>query len=296
MQPTLYTGDLAILRKQDTYAVGDVVAFQVEGGVVIHRIVGGNAREGYVMKGDNRAEKDLWRPKPSNIGGRMVIHIPKVGLLIAVARNKQNLPIVVGLFAFVAVLVGGLKRRPAKRAAPVRFALRPPSRPSLAWSVAALCLAGLFWPVSGAAAPFPLDPGSLAVFKLRSPGVARIGADVNVVPEALEKRSKGDHVTVFIDLPAGFPAARIDASRLILCAGAGPCTAGVPAQKPQVVAAERTLKAIFDRGEVLELLDAVPTPSVVRLTVTGLVRRPAATFSSSDTVKLLGAPATLPSS
>lgn len=277
MQPTLYTGDLAILRKQDTYAVGDVVAFQVEGGVVIHRIVGGNAREGYVMKGDNRAEKDLWRPKPSNIGGRMVIHIPKVGLLIAVARNKQNLPIVVGLFAFVAVLVGGLKRRPAKRAAPVRFALRPPSRPSLAWSVAALCLAGLFWPVSGAAAPFPLDPGSLAVFKLRSPGVARIGA-------------------VFIDLPAGFPAARIDASRLILCAGAGPCTAGVPAQKPQVVAAERTLKAIFDRGEVLELLDAVPTPSVVRLTVTGLVRRPAATFSSSDTVKLLGAPATLPSS
>lgn len=277
MQPTLYTGDLAILRKQDTYAVGDVVAFRVEGGVVIHRIVGGNAREGYVMKGDNRAEKDLWRPKPSNIGGRMVIHIPKVGLLIAVARNKQNLPIVVGLFAFVAVLVGGLKRRPAKRAAPVRFALRPPSRPSLAWSVAALCLAGLFWPVSGAAAPFPLDPGSLAVFKLRSPGVARIGA-------------------VFIDLPAGFPAARIDASRLILCAGAGPCTAGVPAQKPQVVAAERTLKAIFDRGEVLELLDAVPTPSVVRLTVTGLVRRPAATFSSSDTVKLLGAPATLPSS
>ena len=60
MEPTFYTGDLAMVRQQDSYAVGDIVAFEVEssegyrvadGGIVIHRIISGSAPEGFVMQG-----------------------------------------------------------------------------------------------------------------------------------------------------------------------------------------------------------------------------------------------------
>lgn len=112
MQPTLHTGDLAVLRKQETYAKGDVIAFQVQGGVVIHRIVGGNAKGGYVPRGDNRKTEDLWRPKPANIGGRMWFSVPKVGLAIAFVRQKQYLPVFAAFVGAFLVLAGGGKPKP----------------------------------------------------------------------------------------------------------------------------------------------------------------------------------------
>ena len=46
MEPTLYTGDLVVVHQRDEYSVGDMVAFEIEGGSqVIHRIVGGSAAE-----------------------------------------------------------------------------------------------------------------------------------------------------------------------------------------------------------------------------------------------------------
>ena len=55
MEPTFYTGDLLVLREQDDYQVGDVVAYYANGGRIIHRIVGGNAKDGFVMQGDNNS-------------------------------------------------------------------------------------------------------------------------------------------------------------------------------------------------------------------------------------------------
>ena len=45
MEPRFPTGDLAILRPADSYAVGDVVAYWSESldTIVMHRIVGGDA-------------------------------------------------------------------------------------------------------------------------------------------------------------------------------------------------------------------------------------------------------------
>ncbi len=77
MEPTLYTGDLVVVRRASDYEVGDVIAFRVpEGGVVIHRIVGGNAAEGFVPQGDNRNEIDDWRPTPDEILGRQWFAVP----------------------------------------------------------------------------------------------------------------------------------------------------------------------------------------------------------------------------
>src|SRR4051795_7956672 len=54
MQPRFHTGDLALVRTQDSYAVGDVIAYRSPtlGEVVLHRIHSGDA-QGFRTKGDN---------------------------------------------------------------------------------------------------------------------------------------------------------------------------------------------------------------------------------------------------
>lgn len=87
MEPTLRSADLVVVRKQESYTTGDVVAFRVEEGIVIHRIVGGSAEEGFVTQGDNKAARDVWRPKPEHILGSMWLQLPGGGRVIAYLRR-----------------------------------------------------------------------------------------------------------------------------------------------------------------------------------------------------------------
>src|SRR5687768_2881473 len=70
MEPTLEHDDLVLVRKASDYRRGDVVAFRIRAGepaagtMVIHRIVGGSADDGFVTRGDNTDESDVWRPRP----------------------------------------------------------------------------------------------------------------------------------------------------------------------------------------------------------------------------------------
>lgn len=76
MEPTLHSGDLVILRAQDTYELGDIVTFAVPegepgaGALVIHRLT---ASEGgaWVPRGDNRDREDEWRPTDDDIRGEL---------------------------------------------------------------------------------------------------------------------------------------------------------------------------------------------------------------------------------
>lgn len=82
MAPSLAPGSLVIAFRQDEYRLGDVVAYLVPSGnpasglLVIHRIVGGSAQDGYVMQGDNAAGSDIWRPMPADIVGRSRVVVP----------------------------------------------------------------------------------------------------------------------------------------------------------------------------------------------------------------------------
>lgn len=106
MEPRMHTGDVVLVHRQDAYAAGDVVAYRIPRGqagagrVVIHRIVGGNARDGYVMRGDNRDSDDIWRPRPADVVGKQKARAPAVGL---VARTILT-PVGLGLLAALAVL------------------------------------------------------------------------------------------------------------------------------------------------------------------------------------------------
>jgi signal peptidase len=104
MEPTYYTGDLVVTRAAAP-KVGDIIVYQpadVGGARVIHRIVGGNATEGWVMKGDNNSWLDPWQPKGSEVLGTARLHLPHVG---AVAHFLVSPVLWVGLILIAGALL-----------------------------------------------------------------------------------------------------------------------------------------------------------------------------------------------
>lgn len=77
MEPTLYTGDLMVMRRQDAYEVGQIVAFEsdMNGAVVVHRIVD-IVGDRHLLKGDNNAFLDRFTPTVDEIIGAEVLTIP----------------------------------------------------------------------------------------------------------------------------------------------------------------------------------------------------------------------------
>jgi signal peptidase I len=107
MEPTLTSGDLAIVHKQGSYSPGDIVAFRAEGAIVIHRIIRGSAEEGYVVQGDNKEVPDLWRPTGEDILGRMWLRIPAGGHVLMFLRQPLVLGSLAGGLGMLTVLGGG---------------------------------------------------------------------------------------------------------------------------------------------------------------------------------------------
>ncbi|HHX65875.1 MAG TPA: hypothetical protein GX702_13415 [Chloroflexi bacterium] len=135
MRPTLEDGDLVVVRRQPTYAVGDVVAFRTDQGNVIHRIVGGSPEEGYLLQGDNRDYADEWRPRVEDVLGRRWLHLPSGGRALPSLRQPY----------FMAALTGGLALivldKPAQKTR--RKAGRMVRRPNVDRSMALLSMEGL---------------------------------------------------------------------------------------------------------------------------------------------------------
>lgn len=107
MTPTMHDGDVAFTRTQDSYAVGDVVAYHVPddapgGGIdVIHRIVGGDEATGYEMRGDHNDLDDAWHPHRSDIVGKVVFRIPNAAELFQTVLSPQAIAAFVGFILFV---------------------------------------------------------------------------------------------------------------------------------------------------------------------------------------------------
>jgi signal peptidase I len=107
MYPTLHSNDLVLARKQSGYQVGDIVTFHTDQGNVIHRIVGGSPEEGFITQGDNTEVTDLWRPKPSDILGKMWIGIPNGGKVVETIRSPLVLAaLIAALGVFVVLGIG----------------------------------------------------------------------------------------------------------------------------------------------------------------------------------------------
>jgi len=133
MLPTYESGDLIILHSSSAYAIGDAVAYRVprgefgEGHLVLHRIVGGDENAGFVLEGDNNPAPDPWQPKQVDVVGRTWIAVPKVGAVIAWARQ----PLILGALA-ASMAVAFVVSRPSKRAREIQGT---PERIGVRWGV-----------------------------------------------------------------------------------------------------------------------------------------------------------------
>jgi len=117
MEPTYHGGDLVIVRKAPSYVIGDIVAYRVPAGevgaglTVIHRIVSGTARSGFVTRGDNNAAPDDWRPSAGDIVGRAWLVVPHAGTVFALLHDPLVLASLGAGVAVAVVLSGEPKKR-----------------------------------------------------------------------------------------------------------------------------------------------------------------------------------------
>lgn len=110
MEPTMHTGDLAVVRRQSSYSAGDIVAFRIPKGapgaghLVIHRIIGGDGTAGYRLQGDNRGHPDVWRPMKAGVVGSRWALVPRAGSLVSGLAHPFVLATILGLLTVVLVV------------------------------------------------------------------------------------------------------------------------------------------------------------------------------------------------
>jgi signal peptidase I len=114
MEPHFHTGDLAVVRSQGSYHVGEIVAYHSDilHRTVLHRII---ARDGsrYVFKGDNNDFIDPEHPAASQLIGALWVHIPRVGGVLQSIRSPALIGVLlaVGVALLSGVAFTGQRRR-----------------------------------------------------------------------------------------------------------------------------------------------------------------------------------------
>lgn len=113
MNPVYHEGDLVVVARASTYAVGDIVAYRPPDAqlTLLHRIIGGDASAGFVMKGDNNQSIDRFTPTPNQIVGRAFLHLPHVGDWMHLITS----PIALASVALFLILAGGSTARIRRR-------------------------------------------------------------------------------------------------------------------------------------------------------------------------------------
>ena len=131
MEPMLHRGDLAVIREESTYRVGDVVLYEASelGSNVLHRIV--RVQDGrFVVKGDNNDFLDSEQPTEEQIVGKLWLSAPQVGRVTGWLNEPSHAALLVGLATLLA-LGGGVgvgaarRRRSVGKAAPPEPTTRP---------------------------------------------------------------------------------------------------------------------------------------------------------------------------
>jgi signal peptidase I len=130
MLPRYKTGDLVLVEHHASYHKGEVIAYHVPkgdpmaGAQVIHRIIGGDAKHGFIVKGDNRTAPDVWRPKPVDIVGAKAIRFPDAIVVLQFLRAPFFLALLAACFVFVYVLSRDSGKQPTNDGAAETETLR----------------------------------------------------------------------------------------------------------------------------------------------------------------------------
>ena len=94
MTPSINSGDVSIVKKikEENLRIGDVITFKRDNKVITHRITNIEEQENdktlYTTKGDNNNIEDDKKVEYSQIEGKNVLTIPKLGMLINILDNQ----------------------------------------------------------------------------------------------------------------------------------------------------------------------------------------------------------------
>ena len=90
MEPEIPVGSVAYIEPTDPVELeeGDVISFNQNGSVILHRVVSNHQVEGYLItKGDANEQEDLEEVPYQNVRGREVRHIPVLGQLMMILSS-----------------------------------------------------------------------------------------------------------------------------------------------------------------------------------------------------------------
>lgn len=98
MEPEIQIGEAIIIKREDTYEIGDIITYSVKNTyLVTHRIVG-KEEENYITKGDNNNSNDNGKLIQENIEGKVIHHSKFVNYLV------KFIPIVI-IILFILILI-----------------------------------------------------------------------------------------------------------------------------------------------------------------------------------------------
>jgi signal peptidase I len=106
MAPTINPGDIVLLAKPTQLVphVGSIVAYtarRFDGnpvGIFTHRIIGGDATSGFIVKGDANPTPDVQHPRIADISGVQFFTVPYVGKILTPKMLIILVPVLVGFW------------------------------------------------------------------------------------------------------------------------------------------------------------------------------------------------------
>lgn len=112
MTPTINPGDVILTTPTSTITpkVGSIVAYvgrRFDGtavGVFSHRIIGGDAETGFIVKGDSNPAPDTQKPKIPDITGVVIFVIPYIGKFLTPKALMIIIPLIFGLWLIIDAL------------------------------------------------------------------------------------------------------------------------------------------------------------------------------------------------
>jgi signal peptidase I len=115
MAPSIRSGDIVLLdpTTHSVPKIGDVAAYTgrrfdgTEVGVFTHRIIGGDAVNGFLMKGDNNPTPDVQRPKIEDVSGVVVFKLAFIGKVLNPRTLFILVPVVFGIWLIKDALSDG---------------------------------------------------------------------------------------------------------------------------------------------------------------------------------------------
>ncbi|MBE6124113.1 MAG: signal peptidase I [Erysipelotrichaceae bacterium] len=99
MEPELSVDDLIVVKKQKEYRVNDVVMYQKNGSLIVHRIIDISFDGVITTQGDfnNTPDESI---TIKNIKGKVIYSVPKVGLIISFVTSP------LGVLIIIVVMIG----------------------------------------------------------------------------------------------------------------------------------------------------------------------------------------------